>query len=273
VRVVHVRTYVQHVTTATETYEHDRAICLAACRAAAAVALDYRGRWQALPAKGINNPVTEADVAAQKAATAIIVAAFPDDMIVGEETAGDGAVAPDGVRCWVIDPIDGTNQYMRDFPTWCSAVALQRPDGTMCCAIEAPMIGRTFEGDTAEPKKPTPETRPTDRRPLNEACVGSYLSPKKWATPSAAMLLTFLVRSFGTLGAYGSGGFELAHVASGQLEGWIQPNVKVWDWLPGKALVEAAGGTTDTVVVDDVTWRIAGRADVVDKIASFLRAL
>ena len=67
----------------------------------------------------------------------------------------------------------------------------------------------------------------------------------------------------------GPGTLELAWVAAGRLDAWIQPQTDPWDWLPGRLLVEEAGGTT-RIVHKDVRWHVAGSSSLVDALVSLI---
>jgi fructose-1,6-bisphosphatase/inositol monophosphatase family enzyme len=70
----------------------------------------------------------------------------------------------------------------------------------------------------------------------------------------------------------GSGSIELAAVAGGRLGAWVQYDCLIWDWLPGVALVHAAGGTTNVVHAGGHRWHVAGSRQVVDEVTALLLA-
>ena len=80
------------------------------------------------------------------------------------------------------------------------------------------------------------------------------------------------VNSAATVRMFGAGSIDLATVASGGVGGWLQHSVPAWDWLPGKALVEAVGGRAEQITAGGVTWSVAGNpqlvADVLAKLES-----
>ena len=78
------------------------------------------------------------------------------------------------------------------------------------------------------------------------------------------------VRDAATIRMWGAGSIDLATVAAGQIGGWLQHSVADWDWLPGKALVEAAGGVARKVDAGGVTWCVAGNAQIVQDITTRL---
>ena len=106
------------------------AVCVAAARAAGAVLRDWVGRF-AVTSKGPRDLVTEADVAAQREIRRVVLEAFPDHGFVGEEADGAAAGPPSGAAGhagrgtrWIVDPLDGTTNYVHGYPAWCVSIAL-----------------------------------------------------------------------------------------------------------------------------------------------------
>jgi len=73
-----------------------------------------------------------------------------------------------------------------------------------------------------------------------------------------------------TIRMFGAGSIDLAGIASGQFGAWLQHSVADWDWLPGKALIEAVGGTAVKVDAGGVTWCVAGNPRIVEEIRARL---
>ena len=105
--------------------------------------------------------------------------------------------------------------------------------------------------------------------PLDRALVATFLRPDKVGPDRAGPLSAALWTATGGLRCTGSGSLELAWVAAGRLDAWVQPDPDPWDWLPGSLLVEAAGGTT-AVVGDGPAWHVAGPPALVDELAALL---
>ena len=80
-----------------------------------------------------------------------------------------------------------------------------------------------------------------------------------------------VVEDAATVRMCGAGSVDLATIAAGQAGAWLQHSVADWDWLPGKALVEAAGGRARKVDAGGVTWCVAGGAQIVEEITSRLK--
>jgi myo-inositol-1(or 4)-monophosphatase len=195
--------------------------------------------------------VTAADRAAEAAVVELLRAERPGDGVVGEEGARAG-----GARTWVVDGLDGTFNFVSGIPQWCTALALAQGDDVLAAAVCDPLRDELFvaargHGATLDG---APLAVRADRR-LHEASVATFLRQDKATTRGA--LLAALVEAAGIVRAGGAGSLELAWVAAGRVDGWVQPNVDPWDWLPGRLLVEESGGAT-VVVGGDPAWHLAG---------------
>ena len=214
--------------------------------------------------------VTEADVAAERLVVDALTRLRPEDGVVGEE----GTTRPSrSGRTWVIDPVDGTYNFATGTLYWCSALALRDADGVLVGAVEHRGAGEswlavrgagTFERGVAVP--------PLEDAPLSAVCLATYLHPARIADPSIREPWLAATRGAATMRMLGSGSCELAAVAAGRIGAWAQPDVLEWDWLPGKALVEGAGGSTDVVDVAGHPWHLAGTPSAVADLRRALEA-
>jgi myo-inositol-1(or 4)-monophosphatase len=109
--------------------------CEEAARAGGAVLLDWIGRF-GVREKGPSDPVTDADLASQEAIRRIVLGRFPSHAFIGEEQAG-GALPTDGY-CWVVDPLDGTMNYVHGVPHYAVSVALVKGEEIVAGAIYEP---------------------------------------------------------------------------------------------------------------------------------------
>jgi myo-inositol-1(or 4)-monophosphatase len=214
----------------------------------------------------VSDVVSAADHAAEELIVARLRTERPGDGLVGEE----GTNEP-GVRTWFIDPVDGTYNFLSGIPFWCSAVALSDADGPVLGAVYHPANDEMWLGgrESAATLNGNP-IPPLEDHALSQVSVASYLHPE--ALPDDALRLP-LLRALGgaaTVRMLGSGSIELASVAGGRLGGWVQNDSTDWDWLPGAALVRAAGGATAVVPVRGHRWHIAGSRQVVDEISELV---
>src|SRR5262249_30056433 len=149
-------------------------------------------------------------------------------------------------------------------PGWGAAVALQERGETLAAAVADALTGEVFAGglERGADVDGTAIHVAADRA-LSEAVVATHVPT---GDAPAAELAGLLARRVGLVRGGGSGSLELAWVASGRIDGWIQHNSFPWDWEPGAILVAEAGGT----VVVRGSWHIAGSPRVAAELASLV---
>jgi myo-inositol-1(or 4)-monophosphatase len=246
---------------ATTTGQSDVSIAVAAARAAAAAAESARTQPLQTRAKSVSaDLVTDADGKAEAAAVAILARHRPQDALVGEEGADH---AGSGDRRWWIDGIDGTVAFAAGLPGWCSAVALEDAHGAKASAIHDPATGETHAAARGDGMP----TAVRQGRSLAEAHVAAFFRQDRLVKPGVRTVAHRLLDASGLLRHAGPGSLELAWVAAGRLDAWIQPETDPWDWLPGALLVTEAGGVA-RVVERETRWHIAGASAVVDELVA-----
>ncbi|RKQ93887.1 fructose-1,6-bisphosphatase/inositol monophosphatase family enzyme [Solirubrobacter pauli] len=222
-----------------------------------------RARAKSVPA----DLVTDADARAEHAAAEIIRAARPDDAIVGEEGTSDAGTTG---RRWYLDGIDGTVAFANRFPGgWCSAVALVDDDGPLVSAVHDP-LGELYaaargEGATCNGEPLAIRTG----RTLEQAHVALFLRQDRLVQPGVRANGHAIMDRAGLFRHAGPGTLELAWIAAGRLDAWIQPSTDPWDWHPGALLVTEAGGAT-RVVQRETRWHVAGPSSLVDALVALL---
>ena len=237
----------------------DAEVAAALVRAAGRLAARMRSVGLLVEEKtSISDVVSDADKAAEALIVERLAAIRPDDGVVGEE----GAAAP-GRRTWVIDPVDGTYNFVSGLPAWCSALALT--DGP--AAGGELILGAIYQATTDElwvggPRlAPTLNGTPLPRladRELREVAITTYLHPPRLLDPRLRDGLIRGIAGAASVRIIGSGSIELAAVASGRLGVWLHADPPLWDWLPGAALVTGVGGVTDIFDYGGHRWHAAG---------------
>ncbi|AKK02580.1 inositol monophosphatase family protein [Corynebacterium epidermidicanis] len=217
----------------------------------------------------ISDVVTEADRAAENFVGTVLAQLRPEDGVLGEEGASREAKSG---KTWVIDPVDGTYNFTAGSDYWCSALALVtgdpgNPDELHFGAVHRPAMGYTWFGG---PKIPTTRdgkaVAPLADKSPADISLGTYLHPTYFRQDEVRTAWQTVAQEFASLRMLGAGSVDLGGVADGSLGAWLQHSVAAWDWLPGRALVEGAGGTTATFEAGGVTWRLAGNAQSVSEI-------
>jgi len=222
----------------------------------------------------ISDVVSAADHAAEELIVSRLRQARPQDGLLGEE----GTDVP-GERRWVIDPVDGTYNFLSGIPIWCSAVALEDAQGPILGAIYHPATsaGLPGSGDVAAGGEIWLGGRehpaslngvllaPLAERPLADISISTYLHPTTLPDESLREPLLRVMRGAATVRMLGSGSVEMAAVAAGRLGAWVHANTKPWDWLPGAALIRAAGGAAEVIQAHGQRWHVAGNKRAVDE--------
>jgi fructose-1,6-bisphosphatase/inositol monophosphatase family enzyme len=220
----------------------------------------------------VSDVVSAADRAAEHLIVERLHELRPEDGLVGEEGTDkrpDPATASG--RTWYIDPVDGTYNFVQGMPYWCSAVALADADGPVLSAVYHPLADELWLGGRDHPTTcngvPVPRLAEAS---LSQLSLASYLHPATLPDDAARQPLLAAIAGAATVRMLGSGSVELASVAAGRLGAWVQHDSLPWDWLPGAALVAAAGGVTDVLHHRGHRWHIAGNRLVVAEIRAAL---
>ncbi|MCA4133846.1 inositol monophosphatase [Arthrobacter sp. M4] len=237
----------------------------------------------------VSDIVTAADRAAEAYVLEQLRRCRPEDGILGEEGS---SVAGTSGRTWVIDPVDGTYNFVHGSTYWCSAIALKydgdsradhashpgggsvdrNPDPEVVLgAIYQPELDKLWVGGTEHPSTLNGDRilAPADL-PLAELGAATYIHPMWLANPICAMPWHAAAISAASLRMLGSGSCDLGRVADGEIGCWFQHSCPEWDWLPGKAIVRAAGGDTGVVRVNGLDWFLAGGPTAVRELRAAL---
>jgi len=213
--------------------------------------------------------VSAADRASEAAIVELLSAQRPDDAIVGEEGASVGGAA----RRWLVDGLDGTINFLRGIPQWCVAVALEEDGEPLASAVLDTSRDELFSAARGEgAHRDGSPLHVRDGARLDEAVVSSFLRDDKLRGASAIEAFGPLLAAPAVLRMGGAGSLELAWLAAGRIDAWAQPNVDPWDWVPGRLLVEEAGGRT--TVVDDapLRWHVAAAPLTFDELVRLVSA-
>jgi myo-inositol-1(or 4)-monophosphatase len=214
----------------------------------------------------VSDVVSAADHAAEELIASRLLEERADDGMVGEE-----GTSRSGARTWFVDPVDGTYNFLSGLPEWCAALALTDADGPLLGAVYQPTMDELWLGGREHPTSLNGiELEPLENQPLAQVSIASYLHPTTLPDDSVRIPLLRAVQGAATVRMLGSGSIELAAVASGRLGAWLQTESLPWDWLPGTALVRAAGGAAEVIEAHGHQWHLAGSRQVVTEIAELI---
>jgi myo-inositol-1(or 4)-monophosphatase len=243
-------------------------------REAGELALGHQQRLGTLQvgSKGVQDVVTEADVAVEDLIRRRLAERFPGDAFVGEETTRSAPGLDQGV--WVVDPIDGTQPFVSGMTAWCVSIAFVAGGRIEFGLVFSPADGELFAGGRGRPA--TLNGEPVQMHPgtaLTDGIVYVGYSPRIGA---ADILPVFerLLAAGGMFFRNGSGALGLCYVACGRLLGYVEPHINSWDCLGGIAAIHAAGGRTNDYLSGDALLAgnriVAGPPAVFDALAAVL---
>ncbi|MCW2540255.1 MAG: inositol monophosphatase [Frankiales bacterium] len=216
----------------------------------------------------VSDVVSAADHAAEDLVVRRLRALRPGDGVVGEEGTNRPAE-----RTWLIDPVDGTYNFLQGLHDWCSAVALTDAAGPVLGAVFQPSTDELWVGGRDRTTSLNGvELEPLRDQPLAALSVASYLHPATLSDVALRETLLTAIEGAATVRMLGSGSIELAAVAAGRLGAWVQHDSLDWDWYPGCALVQAAGGTTNVFLHRGHRWHLAGNHQVVAELSELIRS-
>lgn len=195
-----------------------------------------------IQSKGVQDMVSNADLEVETFIRERIAAAYADDGIVGEE---HGRVASTSGFTWVIDPIDGTANFVTGIPAWCVILAVVHDDATKIAAIYEPSHDELFwaAAGTGAFVNDTP-LQVSNTPGLNEGNTGVGMNGRS-NTNIVVRLVADLASRGGLFFRNASGGLMLAYVAAGRLIAYVEPHMNPWDCLAGQLLITEAGGKVE----------------------------
>lgn len=191
--------------------------------------------------------VTEMDLAAEKMITEFLSARRPEDGILGEE--GGTTDGTSGVR-WVIDPLDGTVNYLYDLPQWAVSIAAEVDGERAAAVVEIPMRAETFHATrgggvfVTQGDGPARPVRCRPSPPLEQALIGTGFNYVATVRTAQAALAQRLIPRLRDIRRTGSAAVDLCDVAAGRLDGFYERGLAPWDLAAGDLIVREAGGRT-----------------------------
>lgn len=220
----------------------DESLCRTACeaaRAAGAILQDWAHKFT-VREKGPANLVTEADLAAQSAIVERIRSRFPDHGILAEEGLDE---APERPYRWIIDPLDGTSNYVHRFPYYAVSIGLEYQRRIVLGVIFDPNRDELFVAERGRGARLNDQVvRPSHVTALSHAfVVASLPSAISSDHPSVLRLLEVLPHAQ-SLQRTGSAALNLAYVACGRMDAFWSSSLKPWDVAAGSLIVTEAGG-------------------------------
>jgi myo-inositol-1(or 4)-monophosphatase len=201
------------------------------------------GRRQRVNAVGAHDLKLQIDVEAQELITDLLLKEFPGHALYGEEgIVGDQSTE----HQWVVDPLDGTVNYFYGIPHFCVSIALRLRSEIMVGIIYDPIRDEMWAGQKGEtPKLNGCPFHVSDRADLAEAVISIGLAKTGETINTNFPLLQAMIHRVRKCRVLGSAALDMAYVACGRFDAYIETGISLWDIAAGWLLVENAGGTVD----------------------------
>src|SRR6516162_2481920 len=185
----------------------------------------------------------EIDVQAQELIGKLLLEEFPTHALYGEEgIVGDQS----SDHQWIVDPLDGTVNYFYGIPHFCVSIALRLRDEIMVGVTYAPVREEMWVGQKGEvPKLNGCSIHVSDRTELAEAVISIGLAKTAETINANFPLLQEMIHRVRKCRVLGSAALDMAYVACGRFDAYIETGISLWDIAAGWLLVENAGGTVD----------------------------
>jgi myo-inositol-1(or 4)-monophosphatase len=214
-----------------------------AARAAGELLLGYYGREpEGLDWKSSETDlVSDADREAERTIRELLQAERPEDGLLAEEgSQSDGGSG----RRWIVDPLDGTINFLYGFPAWAVSIALEDGDGPAVGVVHSPVHRETFSAVRGEGARLGDRPlRVRDPSGLSRALIATGFSYEPERRAEQAEVMRRLLPRARDIRRAGSAALDLAWVAAGRVDAFYERGLKAWDLAAGQLLVEEAGGT------------------------------
>jgi myo-inositol-1(or 4)-monophosphatase len=243
-----------------------------AARAAGEVLMSYYGRAPSgLDSKSSDTDlVSDADLEAERTIRELLGRERPEDGLEAEE--GSRVEAESGRR-WIVDPLDGTVNFLYGIPVWAVSVAMEDADGLAAGVVHSPVNGETFLAERgggarlkvdggSEPQR----LRVRECTTLGRAMVAtgfSYEPDRRAAQAEVVARLLPLARDIRRAGA---AAIDLAWLAAGRVDAFYEWGLKRWDWAAGHLLVTEAGGALGWLEGEPPTLVAAATPELLDEL-------
>jgi len=249
------------------------AVAEEAARAAGSLLVPRFGSEPVLASKSTpTDVVSEADFAAERAIRAVLDARRPDDGVLGEEGTGD--VPGTTGLCWVVDPLDGTVNYLYGVAQWCVSVAVRDATQTLAGVVLDPLRDECFAATHDGPPFLNGATlEPAGAETLESALLATGFGYDSEVRRAQAAVIAELLPRVRDIRRAGSAALDLCGLAAGRHDLYFERGVKPWDIAAGALICERAGlVVADLPAVGPLPYGVAaGRAELLEQLLGFIR--
>ncbi|MCP3867221.1 MAG: inositol monophosphatase [Gammaproteobacteria bacterium] len=222
-------------------------IAVRAARSAGSVLLRYYDHVDSITvtSKGLNDFVSEVDKASEQAIIDVLKRSYPDHAILAEESG----MHQGNDYQWIIDPLDGTTNYLHGFPQFSVSIALRHKGVMEHGLVYDPLREEMFTASRGSGAQLNDRRiRVSDRKSLKGALLGTGFPfrDQRHLDPYLGMLKTLINETAG-IRRPGSAALDLAYVAGGRLDGFWELGLAEWDTAAGSLLIKEAGGVVSDI--------------------------
>jgi myo-inositol-1(or 4)-monophosphatase len=198
--------------------------------------------------KNHNDFVTEVDQAAERAIIEVLKGAYPDHAILAEESGASANLHDEQENVWIIDPLDGTTNFIHGFPQYCVSIALQQRGQITQAVVYDPTRNDLFTASKgAGAFLNDKRIRVTKRDKIADGLIGTgFPYTDLSALEEYMQMFRIMTEKTAGLRRPGAAALDLAYVAAGRLDGFFEKKLKPWDIAAGSLLITEAGGIVGT---------------------------
>ena len=213
--------------------------------------------------------VTEIDILSEDMIKAKIEKNYPEHNILGEES---GSKDKNSDYTWVIDPLDGTNNYASAYPIYCVSIALKYKEQVVMGVIYIPELDEIYSAIKGKGAYKSGEAIKISNKTTLKASLLSTGFPYDKDKSEIDNLVPFsqIVKKIRGVRRSGSAAFDLISVANGRIDGLWEFKLKEWDYAAGELLVKEAGGEVYKGVIKDSPIFIAGSKEIVTELRAII---
>ena len=225
--------------------------------------------------KGAGDFVSRADIAAEKIIRDMLMEARPNYGWVGEESAAEEGKDP--TRRWIVDPLDGTTNFLHGLPHWAVSIALEHKGEIVSAVVFDPAKDEMFVAEKGQGAwLNESRLRVSDRRRMIEAIFATGLPfGGRRDLPETLQDMARLLPQTAGVRRWGAAALDLAYVAAGRYDGYWERGLNAWDIAAGVLIVREAGGLVDAITPDgdplETGDLVCGNAEIFDSFAKVIR--
>jgi myo-inositol-1(or 4)-monophosphatase len=255
------------------TPELDSELLEVAVRAARAAGAELMPRWRRpleVNTKSTpTDPVSEADLAAERAIREVLGRSRPGDSILGEE----GGATGNGDLRWVVDPLDGTVNYLYGLPTFAVSIAVEDADGALVAAVLDPVADELFTATRSDaPASNGEPIEPSGCESLSRALVGTGFGYDPGVREVQAQVAARVIPLARDIRRAGAAALDMCACAAGRLDAYYERGVKAWDIAAGTLICERVGLVVRTLEPQGVlpSGIVVAPAAFIDELTSLI---